>query len=98
MESGRQEGPIKGSDAEATLIAEGKPLLLKGCSPCKAFSLMQNANKGKRDPYVVNKELDEAKEHIRFFIKLYMMRLHGRRCFAHEHPAGDSQHPSGSHS
>ena len=70
------------------LVRECKPLFLIGSPPCTAFSSMQNANRARRDPKVVEKELKEAKEHMKFCIELYVMQLDGRRCFIHEHPAG----------
>ena len=49
---------------------------------------MQNMSRAKRDPKVVEKELQEAKEHMKFCMELYLIQLKGGRCFIHEHPAG----------
>ena len=68
------------------LVAEGRPLFIIGSPPCTAFSIIQNINKERRDEKKVQKELEEAKEHIRFSIKLYRMQLEGNRFFVHEHP------------
>ena len=51
---------------------------------------MQNANRGRRDPKVVAKELREAEDHMRFCIELYRMQLSAGRYFIHEHPEGAS--------
>ena len=59
-----------------------------GSPPCTAFSSLQNANNGKRDPRIVEKELEAGKEHIRFCIEVYILQIEGRRCFVHEHRAG----------
>ena len=70
------------------LVRDSAPLFLIGSPPCTAFSSMQNASRSKRDPATVEKELEEAKQHMRFCIELYVMQLDGGRCFIHEHPAG----------
>ena len=70
------------------LVRGCAPLFLIGSPPCTAFSSMQNASRGLRDPKIVAAELEEAKEHMRFCIELYMIQLDGGRCFVHEHPAG----------
>ena len=70
------------------MVMEGKPLFLIGSPPCTALSAIQNLNKGKRDPKVVQKEVQAAEEHMRFCVKLYLMQIRSRRYFVHEHPAG----------
>ena len=70
------------------MITEGKPLFVIGSPPCTALSSMQNLNKGKRDPKVVEKEIAEAEAHVRFCITLYKIQVENRRYFIHEHPAG----------
>ena len=56
------------------MVMESKPLFVIGSPPCTAFSVMQNANKGKRDPKVVASEMREAEAHMRFCIEIYMIR------------------------
>ena len=51
---------------------------------------MQNANKGTRNELVVAKEMEEAKEHMRFCFRLYTLQVQGRRYFVYEHPSGAS--------
>ena len=70
------------------MIIEGKPMFVIGSPPCTAFSTMQNLSRGKRDPKIVERELEEGKEHIRFCIEIYILQIEGRRCFVHEHPSG----------
>ena len=69
------------------MVAEGKPLFLIGSPPCTAFSAMLNLSKAKRDEEVVKKQLEQAKDHVRFCLQLYQMQLDGKRYFVHEHPA-----------
>ena len=70
------------------LVIESKPLFLIGSPPCTAFSRMQNINKGRRCPKVVQEELQEAEKHMRFCIELYGLQIQGGRYFIHEHPDG----------
>ena len=72
------------------MIMQGKPMFVIGSPPCTAFSTMQNLSKGKRNPEVVEEELRQAKEHMRFCIEIYIMQVEARRCFVHEHPVGAS--------
>lgn len=69
------------------MVMEGKPMFVIGSPPCTALSQMQNINKGRRDPKVVQKEVDEAKRHVRFCIELYKIQVRSGRFFVHEHPA-----------
>ena len=54
---------------------------------CTAFSQIQAINKGRRDPNVVRRELDEAKDHIRWVMRLCAMQARANRYFVFEHPA-----------
>ena len=72
------------------LVRECKPLFLIGSPPCTAFSVMQNLNRAKRDPKVVEKEMNEARGHMLFCIELYKMQIRAGRYFIHEHPEGAS--------
>ena len=49
---------------------------------------MQKINKNRRDPKIVRAEEEEAKEHVRFCLRLYKIQIENRRYFVHEHPAG----------
>ena len=72
------------------LVRECKPLFLIGSPPCTAFSVIQNLNRARRDPKVIEKEMDEARGHMQFCIELYRMQLSAGRYFIHEHPEGAS--------
>ena len=63
-----------------------KPFMLIGSPPCTAFSILQNLRRQDRDPVRMAQELEDAKQHIRFCIELYMEQIRGGRCFLHEHP------------
>ena len=54
-------------------VANNKPLVLIGSPPCDQWSIMQNLNKGKRNPEEVHKKLIEAKIHLAFCAELYQM-------------------------
>ena len=46
------------------LITQGKPFMVM-CSPmCTAFSAIQALNKARRDPAIVRRELESAKDHF----------------------------------
>ena len=82
------DGKIRSKARE--LIKHGKPYRVV-CSPmCTAFSQMQNINKNRRDPAVIKRELDEAKDHIRFAISICAAQLRENRYFMFEHPDGAS--------
>ena len=68
------------------LVQETKPFMLIGSPPCTAFSSLQNLRRQGRDPARMAKELEDAKKHVRFCIKLYMEQVRGGRYFLHEHP------------
>ena len=72
------------------MVKDGKPMFVIGSPPCTAMSTMQNINKGRRDPKVVEKEIEEARGHVRFCRELYLMQAESGRFFVHEHPAGAS--------
>ena len=69
------------------LIAEGKPYMIVLSPMCTAFSQIQAINKGRRDPAVVRRELDEAKDHIRWVMKICAIQARANRYFVFEHPA-----------
>ena len=79
--------PAQRRKAEA-LINEQKPLLLIGSPMCTAFSNIQNLNKMKRDPAVVEKEYEKARVHLKWCCQLYMAQINKGAYFLHEHPAG----------
>ena len=72
------------------LITEGKPFMLILSPMCTAFSQIQAINKERRDPAVVRRELDEAKDHIRWVMKLCALQARANRYFVFEHPASAS--------
>ena len=75
--------------AKATnLILDGKPFCVILSPMCTAFSTMQNINKDRRDAKVVKKELEEAKDHIRWAMRICSLQHRCNRYFAFEHPSG----------
>ena len=70
------------------LIREGKPYCLILSPMCTAFSSMQNINRDRRDPGIVTSELEEAKDHVRWCMKLCALQARSNRYFVYEHPAG----------
>ena len=75
------------------LIKFGKPYMVV-CSPmCTAFSQMQNINKNRRDPEVIKRELDDAKDHIRFAMSICATQLREHRYFVFENTP--TEHPRG---
>ena len=68
------------------LVKEGKPYMLI-CSPmCTAFSQIQALNVERRDPAIVRRELDNAKDHVRWTMKLCALQVREGRYFLFEHP------------
>ena len=65
-----------------------KPLRTIGSPPCTAFSRLQLYNANRGDPRDKQAKLEQAKEHIRFCIKLYRLQMKKGRYFLHEHPQG----------
>eukprot|EP00973_Karenia_brevis_P017438 2393230-Karenia_brevis.AAC.1 len=65
-------------------VDEAKPRILIGSPMCTAFSTLQNLS-----PWTQNKmdKWIEAREHIKFVVKLYRKQIEGGRMFLHEHPA-----------
>ena len=56
-----------------------------GSPECRMFSALQNLRKWNKK---AGEELEAAKEHIRFVVKLYKRQVEAGRWFLHEHPAG----------
>ena len=71
-----------------SLINEGKPFTIILSPMCTAFSQIQAINKGRRDPAVIRREIDDAKDHIRWVMKLCALQHRSNRYFVFEHPAG----------
>ena len=70
-------------------IHEEKPSLLIGSPPCTYFSILLNLNLEIRDDewkMKFQQNLEEAKEHVRFCIRLYRLQIRAGRGFLHEHP------------
>ena len=68
-------------------IKEAQPLPLVGSPMCTWFSVLQQLNKGKKDPEEWEQGFQRAVEHIKFVFELYDMQVRGGRYFLHEHPA-----------
>ena len=69
------------------LVRECEPYMIIGSPPCTAFSHLQNLNKGRRDPKVIERELEEGRTYLRFMMSLYREQVMHGRYFLHEHPA-----------
>ena len=68
------------------LIKEGRPYMLV-CSPmCTAFSQLQAINAERRDPAIVRRELESAKDHVRWVMKLCAIQVRENRYFLFELP------------
>ena len=72
------------------IVTEDKPLFVTGSAPCTAFSQMQNISRAKRDPKIVERELEDGRRHLKFCTRLYVLQLQNGRFFVHEHPSGAS--------
>ena len=57
---------------------------------CTVFSQMQNINNNRRDTETIRRELDDAKDHIRFVMSICATKLREHRYFIFEHPDGAS--------
>ena len=68
------------------LVHHTQPFCIIGSPPCTAFSPLQEIGRAKRDPRVMEKELNQGKAHIRFCLEIYLMQLKAKRHFVHEHP------------
>ena len=64
-----------------------EPALRIGLPMCTAFSHIQNSNKAKRDPAIVEQELTRARVHLHWCCHLYHKQVDRGACFLHEHPA-----------
>ena len=51
-----------------------------------AFSNIQNLNKAKRDPAVVQAEIEKARVHLSWCCRLYQKQIDRGGYFLHEHP------------
>ena len=51
---------------------------------------MQNINKNRRDPETIRRELDDAKDHLRFTMSICAAQIREHRYFLFEHPDGAS--------
>ena len=58
------------------------------CSPmCTAFSRLQALNEDRRDPKVVRRELESAKDHVRWVMRVCALQHREGRYLLYEHPA-----------
>ena len=69
-------------------VMEKKPQFLIGSPMCTAFSNIQNLNKMRRDPAVIEKEYEKARVHLKWCCRLYQAQIDRGAYFLHEHPAG----------
>ena len=68
------------------LIMEGRPYMLV-CSPmCTAFSQIQALNVERRDPAIVRRELESAKDHVRWVMRLCAIQVRENWYLFIEHP------------
>ena len=61
------------------MVTEDKPLFVVGSPPCTAFSQMQHISRAKRDPKIVEKELEDGRRHLKFFARLYILQIQSGR-------------------
>ena len=66
------------------LVRQTRPYCVIGSPPCTAFSPLQEISRAKRDPRVMERQLQDAKAHVRFCLEIYRMQLSGKRHFLHE--------------
>ena len=74
-------------DKADKLIDKEKPILLIGSPSCTPFSNIQNLNKNKRDPKIVEKKLQNGRMHLVWCCYLYLKQVARGACFLYEHPA-----------
>ena len=87
--AGRQCLDIRcSSSASVPHVRDTKPYCVIGSPPCIAFSPRQEIGRSRRDPKVMNRELEEGKAHVRFCLELWEIQLREFRHFIHEHLAG----------
>ena len=65
---------------------EEEPFLLVGSPVCTMWSQMMNINKNKMDLLEYSQRMSEARVHMNFVCKLYMMQHKAGRYFIHEQP------------
>ena len=68
------------------LLAEQQPTLLIGSPMCTPFSNIQNLNKAKRDPSVIEDEIARGRLHLEWCCRLYRQQMQRGAYFLHEHP------------
>ena len=68
------------------LVRDTKPFCIIGSPPCTPFSRLQEISRAKRNPRVMENELQQGIRHINFCVELYLMQVAGKRHFVHEHP------------
>ena len=73
-------------EAAKKYIKVFKPWVIIGSPECRMFSQLQNIN---RIYWSIGKEkmLREAKDHVRFIMRVYKIQIEEGRFFLHEHPA-----------
>ena len=81
---------VERRNAAIRRILEEEPLFVIGSPLCTEWSIMQNANKHKWTQEERDKRLNEARVHLEFMCKIYLIRAKNNRYFIHEHPASAS--------
>ena len=61
------------------LVRETKPFIVIGSPPCTLFCQLQNLSRHKRDPAVLAKRLEDAKQHLRFCLEIYNVQTQAGR-------------------
>ena len=72
------------------LVRSTQPYFIIGSPPCTPFSPVQDISRAKRDPRVMQEELNRGKAHINFGLQIYKMQLTGKRNLVLEHPDGST--------
>ena len=72
------------------LVEAEKPMLIIGSPPCTMFSQLQSLVKHMTDEHIWNQRMEQAVEHLRFCMFLYLKQVKDGRYFLHEHPSGAS--------
>ena len=55
---------------------------------CTALTIIRNINYERRDEKVIACEFEDARDHVRWCMKLCRMQAKSNRYFVYEHPAG----------
>ena len=67
-------------------IYNQQPWLVIGSPPCTMFSNLHNLGRSDRNFEEIEKQYEEAREHLKFCCKVYKLQIESGRYFLHEHP------------